>query len=185
MRRIASILLLALLLFNWFGYRLVISFLEGRANTVLQAQLDENNYDESQLVSIKIPVRYLSYYNSSVTFERVDGQVEINGTQYRFVKRRIYRDSMEMLCIPNHEATKLNAACNEFFKFSNDLQQDKKPGSHPSSTKNFVLDSYTMLEPFGIVRMSFRLLPEASPYAVNLISCYSPTAEHPPDIQRS
>src|ERR1700733_6515901 len=128
MKRILSILLLALLLFNWLGYRFLISYMAEKANTQLETQLDENNYDGSQLVSLKIPIKYISYFSSSTTYERVDGQIEINGIQYKYVKRRIYNDSLEVLCIPNHEAMKLKAAQNEFFKFSNDLVQEKKPG---------------------------------------------------------
>ncbi len=75
MKRIASLLLLALLLFNWFGYRLLLSFMEDKADMQLEAQLDQDQYDQSQLVSIKIPVKYISYYSGSTTFERVDGEI--------------------------------------------------------------------------------------------------------------
>ena len=174
--------MLTLLLFNWCGYRFLISFLEDKANMQLEAQLDENKYDESQLISIKIPIRYISYYNSSTTFERVDGEIEINGLQYKYVKRRIYKDSLEMLCIPNHEAMKLRTTQNEFFRFSNDLQQEKKPGSHSPPVKNFLPDCYTLPDLFNMGRLPFRLLPAGSPYSSDIASCYSPTAEHPPDI---
>jgi hypothetical protein len=181
MKRIVSILLLALLLFNWFGYRLLLSFMAEKANTRLEAQLDQNNYDESQLVSLKIPIRYISYYSSSATFERVDGQIEINGIQYKYVKRRIYNDSLEVLCIPNREAMNLKTAQNEFFKFSNDLIQDKKPGSHPAPVKNFLLDSYTLLDLFSLAGLPPFVLTPTSHYSADIISCYSPTAQHPPD----
>src|SRR5580658_5132677 len=82
-KRIASILLLAVLFFNWIGYRFVSSYLEDHANARLEAQLDMNDYDESQLISFKVPAEHLAYYNNSKQFDRVDGEIEINGVQYK------------------------------------------------------------------------------------------------------
>jgi hypothetical protein len=123
-------LLLAILLFNLIGYRLLTSVLEDRADKQLETALDNNDYNESELISLKIPVAYLPYYNNSSTFERIDGQVEIQGLEYKYVKRRIYNDSLELLCIPNHAAMKFAAANDEFFRFLNDLQHEGngKPG---------------------------------------------------------
>jgi hypothetical protein len=143
MRFIGAVLLLLMFLFNWFGYRLVIGMLETRANSALEAQFDESRYDESQLFTIKVPVRYLPYYTNSSDYQRVDGQIEIGGIQYKYVKRRIFHDSLEMLCLPNHTAMRLRTAANEFFKFSNDLTHEKKPGDN-HARKHFSIDNYTM-----------------------------------------
>jgi hypothetical protein len=182
MRSIACILALTILLFNWFGYRLLISVLETRADQQLESQFDENKYDESQLVSIKIPVRYLPYYSNSSSFERVDGQIEIKGVQYKYVKRRIYNDSLEMLCIPNHMAMKLQTAKNEFFKFSNDLQQEKKSGQYPHAVKYLSIDYYIPTILFGLAGPHFISEKTSSSYSTSITSCYSPTREEPPDI---
>ena len=182
MRSIGAALLLSMLLFNWFGYRLFIGMLETQANTALEAQLDENRYDESQLISIKIPVRYLPYYTNSSEFQRVDGQIEVGGIQYKYVKRRIYRDSLEMLCVPNHTAMQLRTAENEFFRFSNDLTHEKKPGDNPHARKYFSVDNYTvqagapLLTPIRIVT----LLP-VCPSSPLPLHRHSP-AERPPEI---
>jgi hypothetical protein len=182
MRSIAAILALTILLFNWFGYRLLISVIETRADQQLEAQFDENKYDESQLISIKIPVRYLPYFSNSTSFERVDGQIEIKGIQYKYVKRRIYNDSLEMLCIPNHMAMKLQTAQNEFFKFSNDLQQEKKSGQYPHAAKYLSIDYYTPPIHFGIVGPHFIFEKKSLRYSPAITSCYFPTREQPPDI---
>jgi len=181
LKRFFSILLTAVLLFNWFGYRLLISFIEGKADAQLEAQLDENNYDESQLVSIKVPVTYLVYYSNSKSFERVDGQIEIGGILYKYVKRRIYKDSLEMLCIPNHAAMKFQSAKNEFFKFINDLHQGRKTAPHSGSSKDFSVDYY--------IENDFLHLNELNPssskilfhYAELTLHCYLITDEHPPE----
>jgi hypothetical protein len=182
MRSIGAALLLIMFLFNWFGYRLVIGMLETQANSALEAELDENRYDESQLINIKIPVRYLPYYTNSSDFQRVDGQIEIGGIQYKYVKRRIYHDSLEMLCLPNHTAMQLRTAENEFFRFSNDLAHEKKPGDNPHARKYFSIDNYTvegraqLLAPIRLVTV----LP-ACPSCPLPLHRHSP-AEQPPEL---
>jgi hypothetical protein len=182
MKRIASILLLTLLLFNWFGYRFLISYMNDKADARLEAELDENKYDDSQLVSLKIPVKYISYFSSSTTYQRVDGQILVNGIQYKYVKRRIFNDSLEVLCIPNQEAMNLKTTQNEFFRFSNDLQQGKNPGSHPVQGKRFFLHSFIVLDPFHVEGLCCRILKSLSYYSGNIASRYAPTAEQPPDL---
>jgi hypothetical protein len=41
------------LLFNFFGYRLVIAYLEKGSNTVMEQKLDRFDYNEDELISIK------------------------------------------------------------------------------------------------------------------------------------
>jgi hypothetical protein len=184
LKRAASILLLGTLLFNWCGYRLLTSYLEDSAHAALEAKLDDNNYNQSQLISIKVPVTRLGYYTNSVKFERVDGQIEIGGIQYKFVKRRLYNDSLELLCIPDHAAMNLQTAKNEFFKLVNDLQRsggEKKGGSNSGSSKSFSIDYYTEDEILNLSHLQISGLPSPSSYSFYLPSCYSPIAEQPPD----
>src|SRR5579862_5784654 len=119
--------------------------MEDKANARLESRLDNDNYDESQLISIKVPANHLAYYNNSKQFERVDGAVEINGIQYQYVKKRLYNDSFEYLCIPNNDVTKLRTARDDFFKLVNDLQQQgpgKKSAPDTNTSKNFLADYY-------------------------------------------
>jgi hypothetical protein len=185
LKRLVSILLLIVLLFNFIGYRFFSSYLEEKANTQLEAKLDQNDYNDDQLISLKIPVTHLSYYNSSAQFERVDGQIEVNGIQYKYVKRRFYNDSVEMLCIPNQTAMSLRSAKDEFFKLVNDLQrtgQSKKTDPH-SSSKNFSVDNYTLNESFSFSN-SFSALSGHTifDFSAAIFSCYYPTAEQPPEF---
>lgn len=92
----------------------------------LEASLDTGNYDEKELISVKT-ASHLPYYNSSSEeFERWDGEIVIKGIQYKYVKRRFFNDSVELLCIPNVTAMKLKEAKQEYYRFSNDLQSDQK-----------------------------------------------------------
>jgi hypothetical protein len=174
--------LLAIFLFNWAGYQLFTSYVEAKKNTELETQLDNNRYDENQLVTIKIPVTSLPYYNNSKSFERTDGQIEIAGIPYKYVKRRIYNDSLELLCIPNKTAMQLHSAKDDFFKLVNDLQgQTKKTSSHSNNYKNFSLDNYTVNDfyQFNIDRLT--LSKNHFHYSEKISIDFSTTDERPPD----
>lgn len=179
-------MLLAILLFNWFGYRLLTSFLEEKANLQLEAQLDNNDYDRMQLIAIKVPVTHLAYYNYSASFERVDGQIEIDGIRYNYVKRRLLNDSLELLCIRNNAVMKLKAAKDDFFKSVNDLQQNgqnKKtdPSSHAS--KNFSPDYYVYNECLGLSIFCFNL-PEKLFYLSSCITlAFKIPIDNPPEYR--
>ena len=131
MKKIASILLLAMLLFNWCGYRWVINIVQQNADTRLEAKLDRNEYDESQLIEIKVPVN-MPYQSDWADFERYDGEIEVNGIHYKYVKRKVQDGQLVLKCIPNQTKQRLESAKDDLFKITNDLQQDnaaKKSGS--------------------------------------------------------
>jgi hypothetical protein len=185
LKKFVAILIMGILVFNWGGYRLLNAYLENRADRQLEARLDRDSYDDSQLLLLKIPSTYLSYYNSSERFERVDGQIEVGGVQYKYVKRRLYNDSLELLCIPNHAAMELRTAKNEFFKLVNDLQhagQGKKSGNHSGASKSFSPDNYTILDIFRIGGPGSARIAHASPYCALFTSCHSSTEGHPPEF---
>jgi hypothetical protein len=135
--------LLGILLFNWFGYGLLVSYLQDQTRQALEVRLDGNDYDESQLISIRMPVTQLSYYYSSGTFERVDGSVEIDGVKYTYVKRRLFNDSLELLCLADHAAMRLQAFNDDFFRIISGISTPaKRHGAHAVPVKIGTGDLY-------------------------------------------
>ena len=129
MKRAAAILLLFIFLFNWFGYRLLSDYLQHRADTQLESQLDQHQYNEASLIEIRVPLN-MPYQNVSSDFERYDGEIEFNGIHYKYVKRKVTNGDLVLLCLPNENRMRLMNARDEFFKLVNDLQnpsQDKNP----------------------------------------------------------
>jgi len=142
---LVAIVFLGMLLFNWLGYRLIVDFLERSLNTQLEARLDMQEYNESELISLKAPLHHLAYFNGSINFVRVDGQITFNGTLYNYVKQRLYHDSVELLCIPNLPLAQLQNAKLEFFKITNGLQsQDHRQKGHSNpALKNHPVEFYS------------------------------------------
>ena len=184
LKRLAAILLLGILFFNWYGYQLLSAYWQNSSDRRLEASLDKDNFDDSQLISLKIPLTTLSYYNASTRFERVDGQIDIHGVHYKYVKRRIYQDSLELLCIPNMAAMKLQTAKNDFFRQVNDLQQQsqgKKSNAHP--TKDNAKDYCpSTTGPIVTNALATTAAPSTGLYVPSrLPSLYAPIAENPPE----
>ena len=138
MKKTAAILFLFVFVFNLYGYRLLIDCLQLQQQTGLLTSLDNDAYAEEDLITIKTPIS-LPYYSNSETFERVDGTIEIRGTEYQYVKRRIYKDSLELLCLPNVAKQQLQAVKLNFFKQTNEGTTDSKSGT-PKAFKNILLE---------------------------------------------
>jgi len=51
---------MGILFFNWYGYQLLSNYWQDRAERRLEASLDQNNYDESALISFKVPLTSLA-----------------------------------------------------------------------------------------------------------------------------
>ena len=138
-RQIAAILLLSVLIFNWVGYRLFTACCEERAATRIEANLDNDRYDSSQLILLRVSAAALPYSNASEQFQKTTGTIEIGSVRYRKVSKRLHNDSIEFRCIPDGDANRLQSAGNDFFKLVNDLQKTKAPGPHGKTAINKIV----------------------------------------------
>ena len=160
MRKFAAILLLVILLFNWVGYRLFSDILLHQANTQLEARLDKNDFKEDELIEIKIPLN-LPYQLNWKSFERFDGEIDVDGIHYKYVKRKIYNDSLILLCLPNKAKQHIEKAEDDYFKIINDID----PGSQKNSDqKNIsfknILTDFFVEQPIWLNSNFYRLQPK-------------------------
>jgi hypothetical protein len=158
--------------------------MENTENNILESRLDENNYDESDLISVRVPALHLSCYTNSRLFERVNGQVEVNGISYKFVKRRLFNDTLELLCIPNHAIMELEAGNNNFFKGLNDLQTDfrGKKNNISSNSHNNPLSEYYMPDFTSPDHSGHHILYAGRHnHSASISPCYLDTPGQPPE----
>lgn len=144
MKKIAAILFLGILLFNGFGYRWVASFFDQKAAENLVALIDQEQYNASELISIKTPIG-LPYYVNSAKFERIDGEMVIDGVVYQYVERRVFNDSLEIKVLPNQDRLHIKNAREDFYKLAQDIQKngtDKKSVPINKSVQKFVAFDY-------------------------------------------
>jgi hypothetical protein len=142
-RQIATILLLSLFVFNIIGYRLIVTLSMAKADTALQLSLDNKTYNPADLFIVKIPIN-LPYQNNWTSFERVDGEVNIEGETYRFVQRKVENDTMYLQCIRHAEKTNIQQKANDFFGKTTDIANNnsskKSSSNQPTAVKNMVED---------------------------------------------
>lgn len=134
MKRLPAILFLLILVFNFVGYRAVITYMERGSDALLEQKLDKQQYSDDELLSIKTKLN-LPYYSSSPGFERTYGSVSIDGVVYEYVKKRVYNDTLELLCLPNAAKTKLQEAKNELTKSTAGGQASLPVKKAPSTLK--------------------------------------------------
>ena len=130
--------MLTVLLFNSIGYRIVSSILENRADDLLEAKINAEQFDESELIEIKIPIK-LPYHTEWKEFERYSGEVEVNGTYYKYVKRKVVVDSLILLCIPNNSRLIFESSRDKFFELVNNLKAPLEKKAN-SILKNLITD---------------------------------------------
>lgn len=140
MKKLLAISLLSIYLLSLIGYSLVFQFLINRTDKQFTLNLDAKAYNESDLVEVKTPLN-MPYLNTTNKFERADGQIEINGTLYNYVKRKISNDTLYILCLPNFAKTKLCKAKTDYANQSADNPVGKSSDQSALKKISFFSDS--------------------------------------------
>ena len=119
---------------------MIIGFLEKNSNLAFELKLDSRDYNQEELLSIKTKLN-LPYYSSSPQFERAYGSVIIKGVVYEYVQKRVYNDTLELLCLPNNDKTALQGIKNDLTKATAD-GQTTVPVKKGSTTLKLSLPDY-------------------------------------------
>jgi len=141
LKKTAAILFLTLFLFNLIGYKCYFYYLQQKEQSFFEATLDKEDYNEKDLITFKVPLS-MPYQVSWKDFERVDGEITINGVIYKYVKRKIEDGQLILLCLPYYKKMTLVRASTEFGSHGNDLVPFGKKGNSASSGKNNSLNEY-------------------------------------------
>ena len=185
MKKLAAILLITLFLFNLFGYRILFNYAQQQSDIRLEASLDKEEYNEADLLTIKVPLS-VPYQTDREDFERVDGEINYQGKIYKYVKRKMAKGELVLLCLPDHNKMQLQSAKEEFFKLANDLVQSnhskKSDHSKVSVFKNLTGDYLTNTSDYAA---ALHVVPRT--YAVPSQPDHLPSSPHnspeqPPDF---
>ncbi len=130
MKVFSAAIILIILCFNWFGYTVVINFLQQRSDVQMEAMLDKKSMKEADLFEIMIPL-HLPYQTSWADYERYDGEVKLDGTIYKYVKRKLVDDTLHLICIKNTNKMEYENVKSDFYKHTNDISSNR---STPKST---------------------------------------------------
>jgi hypothetical protein len=184
LKKLLTIFLLGLLLFVWGGYRSVLTYLEVQTEDNFQAELFQNQYDEASLLHLKVAAN-TPYNSNSGEFENINGTIDIKGVTYHFVKRKFFKDSLELLCVPNIDKLGISNARDVFFRLA--YEYDQKDASQKSST-NHTQAKFSISDFTGDHFFSWQFLngePKTVHYMKNkaaLLVVYVNILERPPQV---
>jgi hypothetical protein len=178
LRKPVAILLLTLLLLNILGFYGLFFGLKLQNDHSMTQKLDEDNYDASETITVKIPIA-VPYAMDSEGFSRVDGSFQYKGEFYRLVKQALLQDTLHVVCIKDHQGKRIDQALDTFVQTFSD-----KPSSEHQNIitfADFIKDYLTTS--VSITQLSFGWELEVSKAAsvASFISTYYPSFVHPPE----
>ncbi len=141
LKKIVTIFMLAVYLFNLAGYSLVFQLLISHNNRKTATVINNKGYSDEELVHIKIPV-LLPYSSNWSDYERYDGEVEYEGIYYKYVKRKIYNDTLHLLCLPDFKRTRLQSAENNYARQVNNVNASSGEKTANLAKKNTAPSEY-------------------------------------------
>ena len=130
MKRAAiSFSLLALLLYNAFGYYLLFAYEQQCSSLSAISQLSDSDF-----IITKIPATLYIHVEDS-DFEMVNTEVKVNDKVFNVIKQRILHDTLFMYSLRNFKSEDLNYKLNEMI-VAQTLQ--KQTSEHTSPIKNLL-----------------------------------------------
>jgi hypothetical protein len=177
-RKISSIALAFLIVLNVLGYYGIFLGLGYQNKKTITRQLDDNRYEESQTVLIKVPLAIPYAANSE--YERVDGEFIHEGEVYRLVKQKLTNDTLFVVCVKDARGTAINAAISDYVKTFSDKPLDGK--SEQKDQFSFIKE-YVVRDVAGFVQYtgSWERDVVASGLSVVFIDSFTASVIHPPE----
>jgi len=177
MKKAVSIFLIFIFLFNVIGYYGICAGLLLKANHRANQQIEDNNYDHAQTITVKIPLTLP--YPVQNEFEHVSGDFEHKGEFYKLVEQKYENDTVYVVCLKNNEKKKALAVLNDVVKQS----------ANQSSSNQDAKTLATILKDYNPVTEEFVIQPlqslDASKYIPvvtnNILSQILPVPTPPPN----
>jgi hypothetical protein len=117
LKKIVSIALLIVFLFNLGGYYIFFWGLMIRSDLDLTARLDADAYVEEEVIELKAPLA-IPYGTDQESLPRINSRIEHRGEYYRMVKQRLVRDTLHLVFIKDNNVRKLSDSRNDFTRLT-------------------------------------------------------------------
>ncbi len=164
------------MLFNSLGYRLLTQYLQHRADTKLQARIDERKYNPASLLELSVDLS-LPYSTDQQHWQQHEGNIVIDGIHYRYVERKIANGRLYVRCLPNTGKQQVLSARDEFFKLAYNIGQPvEQKKSAPVFVSNYLGDYDDATQHW---QLPSPLVAAAHPAALPAVACSLRPAEVP------
>lgn len=161
-----------------------MDYVQQKADTHFEQKIDNKEYDVSALIEVRAPVN-LPYQTDWKEFERVSGEITINGMHYKYVERKLEAGEMIYKCIPDENKARLVNARENFFKLVNDLQTQSQHQSEKQpapSYKTFSFDYCEELNNWSIHPLKHLSSTFNHTLSATTLSAFLNAVEQPPEV---
>jgi len=160
---------------NALGYYGVFLGLQYQNNIEISRQLDADQYDESQALTIQVPLTVPYMYNDA-DFKRAEGTFEHEGEFYRIIKQKYENDVLTMIVLRDSESKRITQAMSEYvMSFADDHNPDVK------ITVSFIKEYLSQTIDIVSCSNGWQRDVFAGTSTSNLIPTFSPSVVHPPE----
>jgi len=137
-----------------------------KADKFFNEQAGRGYYNVQELTEVRIPVN-LPGIADWKGYENISGQLRLGDACYNYVKMKMTRTAMYLMCVPNYESTRLSGQNIIEAKAVRHLPVPKK--DHVPFGKSIIADSFN----FAFVKFNF-----TSPLKIRLIRIALPVQKH-------
>jgi len=146
MQRSVAIFLMCVFLFNVIGYYGVYAGLRHRANSNLARAIDNDTYDKTQTITIKIPL--VLPYPTNGEVERLSGDFEYLGEFYKLLQQKYENDTVHVTCLRSEDHKNAGRILHDLVERSTD--QSSAPNQN-TKTLGGMLKDYNPV--FEVIRL--------------------------------
>jgi len=104
LKRLLAIALLTIHLFNIGGQLAFHQYMEYKTDKFFDQQISKNLYNVDELTEIKIPVD-MPGITDWQRYQNLSGQVQFQNASYNYVKMKMTRHAIYLMCVPNYSTT--------------------------------------------------------------------------------
>jgi len=181
LKRIFAIVLLGIHLFNLGGYALLYRYYIHQSDVQMVKQIFDNKISNKKLIELKVPVNMPTIQDWD-EYEVIEGQIQLKDAYYNYVRLRMTRDTMYLICVPNETKTRLEKANVIAAKEINDVPLTKK-GEAPISKKINALSEYDLQAfEYDYIAFSINIKQTTKPISFSLSKPYIESPGQPPNF---
>lgn len=178
LKKVTSISLVAILLLNVMGYYGVFVGLQYQNDMVMTRQLDSDQYDESRVVTLKIPIT-VAYVGDDHDFKRVTGKFEYDGEYYRLIKQKYAHDTLTIVCFRDIRDKRIQQGLSKYVKTFSDTpgEQNQNYKLSVSFIKDYIAANFSI----QTITAGWEKALVSNTANGNLTPTFIPSITHPPE----
>jgi len=105
LKKTIALILLNIYLLNIGGQLALRQYLVYKSDRFFNEQVGKGLYNVNDLTEVSIPVNLPAIHDWR-TFENISGHITFGNATYNYVKMRLTRNALHLMCIPNYKTTR-------------------------------------------------------------------------------